>query len=148
MLCVSGALAGSGCRAIAVPEGGTGSAGMLTGGFVETMRFANGRTLNMQVTEEEVPVGEAGFPHVLTIGRFSPLIGSGFSARRNIYYQEQIGSRGSDTFKVEGEEYRVRWYSSNYMSVLDPERTIFDITIEEVLPAAQPSSETIRSSSP
>jgi hypothetical protein len=128
-VCLVPILMATGCATVVVPEGCTGTVGLMTGGFVETMQFANGRTFNIQVTEDELPEGEVGYPHVLTIGRYSTLMGSGFAVRSNIYYEARIGPYGSDTFSVADEEYRVQWHSSNYRTVLDPERTIFEVSI-------------------
>ena len=120
----------SGCAMLTVPAGGAGTVTILQDGFVETIAFEGGPKLNIQINDEEVPEGEALFPHELTIGKFSPVIGSGFTKRENIYYRERIDHHGSDTFEVDGETFRVRWESECWHVVTTSDASVFRVTIE------------------
>jgi len=84
---------------------------------VATVRLENGQTINMQINEEDVPAGEALYSHVLTIGKFSAILGSGFTGKENIYYRKRIGADGKDIFKVGGRNYLVTW-DCNYRNPL------------------------------
>ena len=87
------------------------------GMLVETAALDDGRTINLQINKEDVPTGEALYPRVLTIGKFSTLLGSGFTGRENIYYRKRIGDQGKDVFEVDGRRYLVTW-NCNYRNPL------------------------------
>lgn len=87
------------------------------GMMVKTVGLDTGRTINLQINEEDVPEGEALYSHVLTIGTFSTLLGSGFTGKENIYYRKRIGSDGRDIFPVDGNNYLVTW-DCNYRNPL------------------------------
>ena len=87
------------------------------GMLVETAALDDGRTINLQINKEDVPTGEALYPRGLTIGKFSTLLGSGFTGRENIYYRKRIGDQGKDVFEVDGRRYLVIW-RCNYRNPL------------------------------
>jgi hypothetical protein len=87
------------------------------GMLVETATLDDGRTINLQINKEAVPKGEALYPHVLTIGKFSVLLGSGFTGGENIYYRKRIGDQDRDVFEVDGKRYLVTW-ACNYRNPL------------------------------
>ncbi len=119
----------TGCAAI--PTGGyygdvsdIGTPGPLLGTMelgegmqVKTVRLDTGRTINLQINEEDVPEGEALYSHVLTIGQFSTILGSGFTAKENIYFRKRIGPDGRDIFQVDDKNYLVTW-DCNYRNPL------------------------------
>jgi hypothetical protein len=124
----------AGCMTLTVPQGGEGTVRVVVGGFVETIEFVDGPTFNIQINDEDVPEGEALFPHELTIGKFSKVIGSGFTKRSNIYYRERIDYySGNDTFSADGGEYRVSW-KRNEWDVF-AHTNIYYVTVEQVQPA-------------
>lgn len=87
------------------------------GMLVETAALDDGRTINLQINKEDVPKGEALYPRALTIGKFSTLLGSGFTGSENIYYRKRIGDQGQDVFDVDGRRYLVIW-RCNYRNPL------------------------------
>ncbi len=87
------------------------------GMLVETVTLDDGRKINLQINKEDVPKGEALYPRVLTIGKFSTILGSGFSGKENIYYRKRIGHYGQDVFEVDGKRYLVTW-ECNYRNPL------------------------------
>lgn len=98
-----------GCSSLHVPRYGSGTVEIIEGGLVETIEFEGGESLNIQITKEHVPGYKYLAQHVLTIGKFSPIIGSGFSRRSNIYYESIIGDQGHDTFNAGNIQYNVLW---------------------------------------
>jgi hypothetical protein len=79
--------------------------GMLT----ELIDLAPGRSVRLQVTTEPASPGRGHRPSLLTIGRFSPILGSGFTRRKNIFFKSRLGAYGSDIFNVDGVPYHVNW---------------------------------------
>jgi hypothetical protein len=100
---------------------------VVTGGLVETIELDEGRPLNLQINVEDLRPGEAGFPHQLTIGRFSRWLGSGFARGRNTYYRKRIDTEGAETFQVDGITHYVRWTMTS--SDPDPEKAVFEVSI-------------------
>jgi hypothetical protein len=139
MVCVIMAVAGC-ATPVRVPRAGSGTVEVTEGGLVETLIFDSGHTLNLQVTELDVPVGKALFPHVLAIGKFSEVLGSGFTKRANIYYESRIGGRGNDAFAVDGISYSVSWWSRDIIRLDEPDISVFTVTVEikGALPASDP----------
>jgi hypothetical protein len=107
---------------------------VVTGGLVETVELDEGRPLNLQINVEDLRPDEAGFPHQLTIGRFSKWLGSGFAHGGNIYYRKRIDIEGVDTFQVEGITHYVRWTMTS--SNPDPGKAVFEVSIGRGRPAA------------
>lgn len=100
--------------------------------LVETVSLDGGRTVNLQINREEVPKGEALSPDVLTIGKFSTILGSGFTGRDNIYFRKRIGFQGQDVFEVDGRNYLVTWHC-NYRNPLTwVVADIYTITIQRL----------------
>lgn len=87
------------------------------GMLVETVALDDGQTVNLQINKEDVPEGEALYPRVLTIGKFSTILGSGFTGKENIFYRKRIGDQGKDVFEVNGKHYLVTW-ECNYRNPL------------------------------
>lgn len=87
------------------------------GMLVETVTLDDGATVNLQINKEDVPQGEALYPRVLTIGKFSTILGSGFTSRDNIYYRKRIDHQGKDFFELNGKRYLVTW-DCNYRNPL------------------------------
>lgn len=98
-----------GCSTLHVPRYGSASVTIVEGGLVETILFDGGEELNMQITEEHMPEDAFFERNVLTIGRFSPIFGSGFTTRSNIYYESTIGDHGQAAFTAGNMQYEVRW---------------------------------------
>ena len=121
----------SGCTPIVVLQEGSGTVTIVEGGLVETMVFDGGATLNIQITKEHEPEYEYLFQHVLTIGRFSPLIGSGFTKRSNIYYESTIEPHGEDAFVVDREKYHVIWREIDVIPSNKNSVSVFSVTIEQ-----------------
>jgi hypothetical protein len=122
----------SGCTSLSVPQNGSGTVKIIEGGLVETMVFDGRVTLNIQITKEHKPKYEHPVQHVLTIGKFSPIIGSGFTKRSNIYYESKIGLHGQDTFEVDRKKYHVLWREVDVIP--GPKHSVtsvFSVTIEQ-----------------
>jgi hypothetical protein len=100
---------------------------VVTGGLVETIELDEDRPLNLQINVEDLRPGEVGFPHQLTIGRFSRWLGSGFAHGQDIYYQRSIDTEGVDTFQVDGITHYVRWTMTS--SDPDPGKAVFEVSI-------------------
>ncbi|MBN1675611.1 MAG: hypothetical protein JXR37_31505 [Kiritimatiellae bacterium] len=122
----------AGCATLVVPRGGRVTVKIVEGGFVENVRFVGAEPLNIQITEQDVPAGEALFPHVLTIGKFSPVAGSGFTRRSNIYYESRIAPQGQATFSVGSDTYRVTWNAPYGSGWPDPHSSVFVVTLEHI----------------
>jgi len=100
---------------------------VVTGGLVETITLDEDRPLNLQINVEDLRPGEAGFPHQLTIGRFSKWLGSGFAHGQDIYYRKRIDTEGADTFQVDGITHYVRWTMTSRDP--DPGSAVFEVSI-------------------
>lgn len=100
---------------------------VVTGGLVETIALDEDRPLNLQINLEDLRPGEADSPHLLTIGRFSKWLGSGFAHRQDIYYRKRIDTEGADTFQVDGITHYVRWTMTSCDS--DPGKAVFEVSI-------------------
>ena len=122
----------SACTALTVSKGGDGTVRIVEGGLVESMVFDGGTTLNIQITQEDVPEYDYLDQHILTIGKFSPVIGSGFTKRSNIYYESPIGSHGNDAFMVDRETFRVFWKEIDVTTEFRHPMSIFSVTISQV----------------
>jgi hypothetical protein len=100
----------TGCSALHVPRYGSATVTLIEGGMVETIVFDGGEVINMQITEEHMPENKYYIRNVLTIGEFSPIIGSGFTRRSNIYYESTIEDQGQAVFTAgKMMQYDVRW---------------------------------------
>ncbi len=135
IVCILLSVVLSGCTTVMVPHGERGTVKIVEGGLVETISFEDGPTFNIQITEKEVPEGTFHFPHVLTIGKFSTLVGSGFTKRSNIYYESRIGPRGHDTFEVGKGKYRVGWKRLGLIHWTESTGSVFSVTIEQSVTA-------------
>jgi len=122
----------NGCASLSVPPGGSGNVVIVEGGLVETMVFSGKTTLNIQITSEHEPQYEYLVMPVLTIGRYSPVIGSGFTSRENIYYESTIGASGTDFFEVGPESYRVQWEEIDVLPGRRHPVSVFSVTVEQV----------------
>ncbi len=84
--------------------------------LVGTAQLDNNRFVNLQINKEDIPnyAGTKSDPffyaRTLTIGKFSKVLGSGFTRRENIYYRKRIWYNGKDVFEVDGNRYLVEWY--------------------------------------
>ena len=122
----------SGCTPLAVPQNGSGTITIIEGGLVETMVFDGGTTLNIQITQEDVSEYDYLDQHILTIGEFSPIIGSGFTKRSNIYYESPIDFGGNDIFMVGKEKFRVFWKETDVITRSRNPASVFSVTIDQV----------------
>jgi hypothetical protein len=122
----------SGCATATVARNGRGNVTVVAGGLVESIAFANGITLNIQITREHLP--EKGYlgQHILTIGRFSPIIGSGFAKRSNIYYEAPIWAYGEDDFMAGSDMYRIFWRETEIIAGRKHPVSVFSVTLEHV----------------
>ena len=89
---------------------------VLRNGLVETVELEPGVTVNIQINEKEsnplnksYPTPEESADQDMTIGKFSKVIGSGFSKKKNIYFRKGIYNSGSDYFTVSNKKYKVSW---------------------------------------
>jgi len=128
------ALSLSGCAVLEVPHGGSGRVRIVEGGLVETIMFESGATLNMQITREDSGEYSPLAWHVLTIGKFSPVIGSGFTRRSNIYYEATIGPYGEDAFWVGDDLYHVNWQEIDIIPAVHYPLGVFSVTVEKAAP--------------
>lgn len=119
------------CAVHQVPAGGSGSLRLVEGGLVETLAFNGGLTLNIQVTGQDVSTDPYLYPYVLTIGSFSPVMGSGFASRADIYFESGIGEYGTDRFEAAGKGYRVGWRQLEGFPVTDSPTGVFVVTITQ-----------------
>ena len=119
----------TGCTTLAVPPGSAGSIRLTVGGVVETIAFDGGPTFNMQITEKEVPKNQALFPHMFTIGKFNRVLGSGFTKRSNIYYEQRIDRRGYDSFEVNRRKYHIKWISTGWDSLIPTRSIIYRVMV-------------------
>lgn len=102
--------------------------------LVKTLHLDEGRSVNMQITHQDVPPGKAGFRHVMTIGRFSKVLGSGFTSRKNIHYEKRIDYRGKDVFEVDGARYLVTWACDWKNPVTYAVANVFKVTVQRLSP--------------
>ncbi|MFC1498365.1 hypothetical protein ACFLS1_07860 [Verrucomicrobiota bacterium] len=78
--------------------------------LVETAQLDNNRSVNLQINKENVPETDPlYYARTLTIGKFSKIFGSGFTKRKNLYYQKRIWYNGKDVFEIDGDRYLVEW---------------------------------------
>lgn len=105
-----------------------------TGGLVETIELDEGRPLNLQINAVDLAPAEVGFPHELTIGRFSRWLGSGFSRASNVYYRKRIPDEGADTFEIDAITHYVRWTVTTWDP--DPGKVVFEVSIGRGRPEA------------
>ena len=78
--------------------------------LVETIKIDADTEINIQINEDEVGDNESLlFDNVLTIGKFSKWLGSGFTSKENIYYEKRIHDSGKDIFEVNGRQFVVKW---------------------------------------
>ncbi len=89
---------------------------VLRNGFVETVELESGVEVNIQINEKDpnplnksYPTPEESADQDMTIGKFSKVIGSGFSKKKNIYFRKGIYNSGSDYFTVDDVKYKVEW---------------------------------------
>lgn len=98
---------------------------IVKGGLVETLAFADGSSLTIQVTGQDVPEYSYLTEHVLTIGNFSPVWGSDFIDRTNIFCESAIRESGSEIFFAGPVSYRVIWQQIDGYPVTDSEAAVF-----------------------
>jgi len=83
--------------------------------FVATAHLDKNRSVNLQITREDEPsyAGTKDHPilynRTLTIGKFSKILGSGFSSAEDIYYRKRIWYDGKDVFRIGDDWYLVEW---------------------------------------
>ena len=75
------------------------------GMLVRNIKLKPATEINIQINEDDPLL----FENVLTIGKFSELLGSGFTKKENIYYEKRIHNSGKDFFAVKGKTYLVEW---------------------------------------
>lgn len=77
--------------------------------LVQTVKVDDNTELNIQINEDKVESDPLLFDNVLTIGSFSRIVGSGFSKKKNIYYQKRIDDSGRDSFTLNTRTFLVTW---------------------------------------
>ena len=78
--------------------------------LVGTAQLDNNHSVNLQLNKEDVPQSNPlYYARTLTIGKFSKIWGSGFSRRKNIFYQKRVWYNGKDIFEIDGDRYLVEW---------------------------------------
>lgn len=108
---------------------------------VRTLVLDEGRSANIQITHQDVQAGKAGFRHVMTIGKFSKVLGSGFTSRKNIYYEKRIDYNGRDVFEVAGNRYLVTWECDWKNPVTYAVANVFNVRVQRlVFPGQTPTS--------
>lgn len=122
----------TGCTTMNVQQGGSTTLRIVEGGLVESLAFGGSTSLNIQITRENMPEYKCLDPDILTIGRFSPVLGSGFSSRSDIYYESPINTFGEDIFMVGQEQYRVIWIQIDSIPGHRHSTNIYSITIQQV----------------
>lgn len=146
---VMAAVLSAGCAAI--PTGGyygdiseLGTPGVVLarleigqGMLVETVTLDEGRTINLQINKADVPEGEALYPRVLTIGKFSTILGSGFTGKNNIYYRKRIGHQGRDVFEADGKRYLVAWECDFHNPLTYMAADYFTVTVQRLYSPAE-----------
>ena len=122
MLCVP--LCMVGCATI--PNGGfvgdVSKYGLVPGEEVDSIRLGKGMlvedvmlepdlVIQAQISRDENESYEdpTQFEQILTLGRFSKLLGSGFAGKDKIVYRKRIWHDGRDIFEVDGRKYLVEW---------------------------------------
>ncbi|MEW6078803.1 MAG: hypothetical protein AB1724_13385 [Thermodesulfobacteriota bacterium] len=107
------------------------------GMLVETVPLDEGRPINLQINKKEVPKHKPLYPRVLTIGRFSTVLGSGFARPENIYYSKRIDYQGRDYFETDGRRYLVTWRCDHRHRPADPDPDIYSVRIQRLYPPAE-----------
>jgi hypothetical protein len=114
----------SGCSTI--PNGGfvgdVSKMGLVPGVELDTIRLGKGLlvqdvmldpdlVVQAQISKDELEKYEdqTQFEQILTIGRFSKILGSGFAKKKDIFYRKRIWHSGRDIFEVDGGRYLVEW---------------------------------------
>ena len=120
-----------GCTVQRVPSGSSITFNVVEGGLVESVAFAGGPPLNVQITGQDDPEDEFLYPYVLTIGHFSPVLGSGFTNRTHIYFESGIGAYGHDLFPVEQVSYQISWQQLEGFPVTDSSAAVFSVTLRQ-----------------
>lgn len=88
------------------------------GMLVDTIHLDDSTSVNIQINEDKPSYSKQPlYENVLTIGKFSKLIGSGFTKKENIYYRKRIYYNGQDVFELNGRHYLVSW-NLNYRNPL------------------------------
>lgn len=121
-----------GCATHYVSQGGNVTVTIVEGGLVETISFDRGPTFNIQITPDNDPENDYFYYPVLTIGKFSPWLGSGFTRSSNIYYEAPIGQYGRDTFEFSRTLYNVYWQEIDIIPWAYSFRSVFTVTLEQV----------------
>lgn len=122
-----------GCSSLSIQQGGRAIVRLVEGGLVETLVFGGRTTLNMQVTLLEDDETDVYFAKkILTIGNFSPVIGSGFTSRSNIYFEAEIGSYGQARFDVGQEKFHIIWKEIGATLKGNRYASIFSVTVDQV----------------
>jgi len=79
------------------------------GMLVQTLTIDSETEINIQINEDRTDDDPLLFDNVLTIGKFSEWLGSGFTRKENIYYQKRVYDSGQDIFEVKGRKFLVTW---------------------------------------
>lgn len=79
------------------------------GMLVQTIKIDKENEINIQINEDKDEYDQLLFDNILTIGKFSTLLGSGFTGKENIYYQKRISESGKDVFGVNDRQFLVTW---------------------------------------
>lgn len=120
-----------GCATHHVARSGSATLTIIEGGLVETVSFDRGPTFNIQITPDNVPEYDYYYYPVLTIGKFSTWLGSGFTSSSNIYYEALIGPQGSDTFEFNHVLYTIYWQETDIIPWAHSFRSVFTLTLEQ-----------------
>jgi hypothetical protein len=105
------------------------------GMLVQTIQLVPGKNVNIQINKDEPPTDEhLLFENVLTIGQFSRILGSGFTGKKNIYYQKRIHDSGRDFFKAHGNTYLVSWKCDHKDARTYLVSDHYTVTIQKVIP--------------
>ncbi len=102
--------------------------------LVETINIDSGTEINIQINKNEDESDPLLFDNVLTIGRFSRLLGSGFTGRENIYYEKRINDSGKDIFEISGRKFVVKWKCDYRDARTYLVSDHFEVTLQELLP--------------
>lgn len=96
-------------KTLGIPGPVLGTVQVGEGLLVQTVMIDDHTALNIQINEDKVANDPLLFDNVLTIGKFSKVLGSGFSKKKDIVYRKRIHESGKDSFALNDRKYLVTW---------------------------------------
>ncbi len=121
-------------KTLGIPGPILGAVQVGEGLLVQTIKVDDNTELNIQINEDKVESDPLLFDNVLTIGKFSKIVGSGFSKNKNIYYQKRIHDSGKDSFMLNTRTFLVTWKCDEKDARTYPVSDHYAVDVRELFP--------------